>query len=109
VGNTLLERMGFGDKYEWTSQHHRDVDPLKAAQADYLRIGKVQTSNEQREVLGLDPMPEPEADQLGSWTPNGFIPIDEPVSPDPVQPSASVAKPNGKAPAKSKPNGAAHT
>lgn len=74
--NECLSRMGMANDYEWASQTHRDVDPLKAAQADNLIVGKIVTVNESREDRGRDPRPEPEADQLGSYSPQfGFLPL----------------------------------
>jgi hypothetical protein len=90
VLNTALDAMGFGDEYEWATQQHRDVDPLKQAQADNLLIGKAMPINEIREARGLDARPEPEANQLGMFTPQGFVPLGQ---------TAQPAPPNGKPPA----------
>lgn len=75
VLNLLIYKMGFTD-YEVVRQQAVELDVLKAAQADNIIIGKIETTNEVRERRGLDPRPEKEADQLGVFSPqNGFIPI----------------------------------
>lgn len=75
VLNLLLHKMGFDD-YEVIRQQSNELDVLKAAQADNITVGKIETINETRERRGLDPRPEKEADMLGAFSPqNGFIPI----------------------------------
>jgi hypothetical protein len=74
--NGTLDRMGLGDDYEFAAQPHLDVDPLKAAQADNLLIGKKYTVNESRERTGDDPSPEKNANRLGMFTQKGFVPLD---------------------------------
>lgn len=74
VLNLLLRKMGFAD-YEVVSQQREELDALKSAQADNYLVGKVFTINEIRERRGDDPRPEAEADQLGEFTPTGWIPL----------------------------------
>lgn len=75
VLNILIHKMGFMD-YEVVRQQPVELDILKAAQADNIIVGKIETTNEVRERRGLDPRPETEADQLGVFSPqNGFIPM----------------------------------
>lgn len=73
--NTCLEKMGLAD-YEMVAKEQRETDPLKQAQADDLRIGKVKTVNEIREDAGEDPIDSPNANRLGTFTPTGFVPLD---------------------------------
>lgn len=75
VLNLCLDKMGYGDDYEFTAQATREPDILKQAQADNILVGKIVTTNEIREDRGLDPRAEPEADQLGAWTATGFVPL----------------------------------
>jgi hypothetical protein len=75
VLNKLLQvYMGFAD-YEFVQQEHRELDVLKQAQADNIIVGKINTINEIRERRGEDPRPEPEANQLGEFTAQGFVPL----------------------------------
>jgi hypothetical protein len=79
--NDLLQSgMGYPD-YEFVRVPHRIQDPLKQAQADNIVVGKIRTINEVREDRGDDPKPEPEADQLGVFTPQGFMPLGQTLSP----------------------------
>ena len=57
-------------------QQSQELDALKSAQADALLVGKVLTINTILERRGEDPRPEKEADQLGEFTPTGWVPID---------------------------------
>lgn len=75
ICNEIIDRMGLAENYEMGVQQHRDVDPLKAAQADKMITGIIVTINESRETRGLDPDPNPLADQLGVFTPTGFVPL----------------------------------
>jgi hypothetical protein len=120
VLNQIITLMGFGDEYEWAAQAHREVDVLKAAQADNLLAGKIVAVNEIREVRGLDPVPIKEADMLGAYSPQfGFIPLEGSADAATAQrqkaleapPSGSEqssdgkAQPKGKSSVSSKPNG----
>lgn len=76
VWNRIIQqKLGFSD-YEVTFEEQTDVDPLKAAQIGEikLRTGE-RTINENREDDGMDPRPEPEADQLLIITATGAIPV----------------------------------
>lgn len=74
--NAMIEMLGYGDEYEFAYQQHREADVLKQAQADNLLAGKVIAVNEIREIRGLPPRPEPEADMLGAFSNTlGFIPL----------------------------------
>lgn len=103
VLNDLTQRkMGFVG-YEWVAQQQQELDVLRAAQSDNLLVGKVFTINEVRERRGEDPRAEPEADQLGMFSPmNGFIPLGtQPENAGPTNPDGSPAAPkNGKQPPK---------
>lgn len=74
VINILIHKMGFSE-YEVVAQQSQELDVLKAAQTDNILVGKIVTINETREARGLDPREEPEADQLGEFTPTGWIPV----------------------------------
>jgi hypothetical protein len=76
-----LERLGFGEEYEFVFQQHREPDVLKQAQSDNLIVGKITTINELREVRGLDARDEPEADMLGTFTQTGFMPLGQQADP----------------------------
>lgn len=65
---------GFAD-IEFAYQERREPDLLKQAQIDNMYVGKVVTINETRQNLGKDPLKIPEADMLGEFTINGFIPL----------------------------------
>jgi hypothetical protein len=81
IHNQILVDLGFGDDYEWTFQEKGDVDPLRQAQIDTQLVGKLYSINELREKRGDDPRPEPEADELGVLTPQGWVSVtDEPVA-----------------------------
>jgi hypothetical protein len=82
VLNSILDKMGLSDDYEFAPQDHREMDVLKQAQADNLVVGKIVTMNESREARGMDPRPEPEADMLGTFTPTGFLPLGEQANQD---------------------------
>ena len=69
------EGFGFAD-IEFAYQERRELDLLKQAQIDDIYAGKIITINEVRQNLGKDPMKGiPEADMLGEFTPNGFVPL----------------------------------
>jgi hypothetical protein len=90
----LLQYVGV----EFAFSRHRETDALKQAQADNVYIGKVKRVNEVREDLGLDPDPNPLADQLGEYTPmNGFIPLG-------TQPAQQQAGADGEKPQADKPD-----
>ena len=93
--------------YEWVTVPHRILDPLKQAQADNVVVGKVRTINEIREERGDDPMKVPEADQLGVFTPQGFVPLGETASPQGTgatgtAPNRPKGQTDGESPAKGK-------
>ena len=98
VCNTIIAEMGLGDKYEFNWAEEREVDPLKQAQIDNLLLGKVYSVNETRERRGDDLRDEPEADELGIFGPNGFVPLGTPVSPFQVGAPALTEKPNDNNP-----------
>jgi len=75
VHNQILAELGFSTGYEWTFQETGDVDPLRQAQIDNQLVGKLYSINELREKRGDDPRPEEEADQLGIFTQQGWLPI----------------------------------
>ena len=82
----LQSKMGY-QKYEFKFDTSTDPDPVKQAEIDAqdLESGKV-TVNETRLRNGLDPRPEPQADQLGKWIATGWAPIGQlppPATPKP--------------------------
>ena len=90
INQMLQRKMGF-DKYEFLFDVSMDPDPAKQAEIDKAELDNSKvTINEVRVRSGLDPRPEPEADQLGKWLPTGWMGISE----DPPQPTA--AKPDPK-------------
>lgn len=96
VMNRILQKMGMGDGYEFAWRERRTVDIVKQAQADNLLLGKVYTINETREVRGEDPREEPEANMLGTFTPNGFIPLGVIANQKPDTPAGDKSPSGGK-------------
>lgn len=95
LNDILQNAMGY-QGYEFAVVPHRIQDPLKQAQADNIKVGKVRTINEIREDNGDDPIREPEADSLGTFTPQGFVPLGETASPQGTGATgASQGKPKG--------------
>lgn len=95
VMNYIIQvKFGY-DAYEMAMNPDRETDILKRAQADTAEVAKIRTINEIRDDRGLDPRPEKEADMLGEFTPQGFVPIDV-RPPVPAAPGAGpVAVPRG--------------
>ena len=63
--------------YEIIFDLAHESDAVKQATADALYVDKgIRTRNQIRIALGDDPAPEPEADQLGITTVQGFVPLD---------------------------------
>lgn len=72
MANELLERMGVGDEYEFTTQPHQEVDLLKRSQADSIDVrANILTPDEAREMRGLEPLPQKEGKQLQGALPPG--------------------------------------
>ena len=105
--NDIFLSFGYDD-VEFTYQDDEEIDPLKAAQVGDIRLknGSI-TINEDRESRGEDPRPEPEADQLGTITPNGWMPLDadaaaerqgklNPADPEPDGPAPTQRPKGGK-------------
>lgn len=97
VLNECLVKMGMGDEYEFAVQEHRESDVLKQAQADKIVTGPITTINETREARGMDARSEPEADQLGMWTPTGFVPLGQSSNPQPAGDDSSSGSGKGNA------------
>jgi hypothetical protein len=98
VNNDIIAKMGLGDKYEFAYKDKRETDPLKQAQIDGLLTGKINTINETRKRRGDDPYNSPNADKLGVFGVNGFIPLDTP--PPQPQPGVPGSSPFGGQPGK---------
>ena len=80
--NGIIERTLGIDDVEFAYTDEREMDPYKQAQTDdlYIKNGTYDR-NEIRAARGDDPRPEPAASQLGIITTNGFVPIDQQVTP----------------------------
>lgn len=98
LNNIIQNKMGFVE-YEFVRPETRELDVLKQAQADGIIVGKIKTINEGREDRGLDPRQEPEADMLGVFTQQGFVPLgvmaNQPNGDDDNSPDGKK-KPNSK-------------
>ena len=91
--------------YEWAAQQHREVDVLKSAQASNLLVGKVMTINEDRELRGLVPLPQEEANVPGVFSPmNGFIPIEGSIDAATAQRAAALASATSRSDASGEPD-----
>jgi hypothetical protein len=75
IHNKILNAMGYSDEYEWAVKERRSVNPKEQAEIDNMLAGKVYTINELREQRGDDLRPEPEANMLGVFTNQGFVPL----------------------------------
>lgn len=78
VANHIIQvHMGMPD-YELTMKMERESDVKKQMETDvgYVKSGGY-TWNERRELRGDDPRPEPQADQLGVLTANGWVKLGE--------------------------------
>jgi hypothetical protein len=97
--NQCIEALGLADDYEFAWKPKQEVDVLKQAQVDNILVGKIRPINEIREDRGLDPVSEPEANQLGMFSPqNGFIPLSGPgaVRTPAIPPAAPEIGPDGR-------------
>lgn len=75
IHNRILDAMGYSDDYEWAVKERRSVNPKEQAAIDNMLAGKIYTINELREQRGDDLRPEPEANMLGVFTNQGFVPL----------------------------------
>ena len=75
IHNKILDAMGYSDEYEWAVKERRSVNPKEQAIIDNMLVGKIYTINELREQRGDDLRPEPEANMLGVFTNQGFVPL----------------------------------
>jgi len=86
--------------YEFAFEPFVETNRLKQMQADEIAVRYgIYSINEIREQHGDDPRPEAEADDIGTMTPNGFLPITERIKPTTGGGFGSVAKtanPNGR-------------
>ncbi len=82
--NRIIQHyMGMAD-YEMTFKQERESDILKLAQTDVLYVKNGGYSwNERRELRGDDPRPEPQADELGVITANGWLQLGSMYQPSP--------------------------
>ena len=77
MDSLIQDDLGYQD-IEFVWQERRETDLLKQAQIDNIYVGKVITVNEARNNLGKDPIKVPEADMLGEFTLQGFVPLAAP-------------------------------
>ena len=84
VNEILQVKMGY-DKYEFVYDTSRDPDPGKQSDMDKQDVaGGVETINGARLRRGWDTVSDPAADQLAITTPQGRVPIGQPVLPKPA-------------------------
>lgn len=72
--NRIIQKYMMMEDYEITFKQERESDIKKLMETDvgYVKNGGY-SWNERREMRGDDPRPEPEADELGIVTANGFM------------------------------------
>lgn len=103
IVNFIIQVLMGYDDYEFVWEMEQEQDIVKRMTADTGYAPKIYTINEVREKNGDDPSSEPNADKLGVFGPNGFIPIDSP----PVAPGAhSEGEPEPGQPGQPVPRGA---
>jgi 2'-5' RNA ligase len=93
--NFFIQRKLGYDQYEISFDPQMELDGLKQMEIDtgYVKSG-IYTINERRELRGDDPRAEPQADQLGALTPNGWLAIGAPpANSDDPKPTPQVAPP----------------
>lgn len=74
--NRVIQHYMMMPEYQMTFKQERESDIKKLADTDveYVKNG-IYSINERRELRGDDPRPEPEADELGIITANGWLPM----------------------------------
>ena len=88
---------------EFVYDDEREMDPVKQAQADDLALRNASaTINEVREARGDDPLPNPEANLPGIYTPQGWVALGSTAAPandeggdtppEPTDPKAAKVK-----------------
>lgn len=86
-------------EYEFAFDPFVETNRLKQMQADEIAVRYgLYSINEIREQHGDDPRSEAEADQIGTMTPQGFLPIDERLKPTSggFGSVTKTVRPNGK-------------